>query len=179
MNTSTIVKQSLIALKANKLRSIFSILGIVIGVSAVVIILSLGQGLKGLITNEMEAFGPNMLDIAIKIPGVGQMGTVTSMVQGIKITTLKLEDVKDLKDKSIFPYIKGVSGQVVGQEWANYKDNEKRVMLYGCGADYPSVMKIAKIREGRFFNQNEEENLNKVVAIGSELADKFFENEIQ
>ena len=177
MNTSTIVKQSLIALKANKLRSIFSILGIVIGVSAVVIILSLGQGLKGLITNEMEAFGPNMLDIAIKIPGVGQMGTVTSMVQGIKITTLKLEDVKDLKDKSIFPYIKGVSGQVVGQEWANYKDNEKRVMLYGCGADYPSVMKIAKIREGRFFNQNEEENLNKVVAIGSELADKFFENE--
>ena len=90
MNTSTIVKQSLIALKANKLRSIFSILGIVIGVSAVVIILSLGQGLKGLITNEMEAFGPNMLNIAIKIPGVGQMGTVTSMVQGIKITTLKI-----------------------------------------------------------------------------------------
>ena len=177
MNISTITKQSLTALRANKLRSIFSILGIVIGVSAVVIILSLGQGLKGLITNEVDSFGPNMLDIAVKIPGVDLMGTVTSMVQGVKITTLNLEDVKDLKDKSRFPYIKAVSGQAVGQEWANYKNNEKQIMLYGCGSDYPLVMKIAKVREGRFFNENEEENLSKVAVLGSGLADEFFENE--
>ena len=56
------------------------------------LILSLGQGLKGLVTNEIEAFGPNMLDIAVKIPGTGQMGTVASMVQGIKITTLNFTD---------------------------------------------------------------------------------------
>ena len=111
MNLPSILKQSIIALKANKLRSAISILGIVIGVAAVVIILSLGQGLKGLVTNEIEAFGPNVLDIAVNIPGASQMGTVASMVQGIKITTLNLDDVKALKDKSRFPYIEAVSGQ--------------------------------------------------------------------
>ena len=99
MNFSSILKQSAIALKANKLRSAFSILGIVIGVAAVVIILSMGQGLKGLVYNEIESFGPNILDIAIKIPGVSELGTMGAMGQGIQVTTLKMTDVKDLQDK--------------------------------------------------------------------------------
>ncbi|MBU1292144.1 ABC transporter permease [Patescibacteria group bacterium] len=177
MKSATIIKQSLIALKANKLRSFFSILGIVIGVAAVVIILSLGQGLKGLVTNEIEAFGSNILDIAVKLPGVGQVGSLTSMVQGIKITTLKRSDVKDLQDQSRFPYIGAVSGQAIGQEWASYKSEEKQILLYGCSPDYPLIMKTAELSQGRFFTESEEESLTKVVVLGSGLAEKFFENE--
>jgi len=174
MNLSSIIKQSIIALKANKLRSAISVLGIVIGVGAVVLILSLGQGLRGLVTNEIEAFGPNMLDIAVKIPGTGQMGTVASMAQGIKITTLNLDDVKDLKDKSRFPYIEAVSGQAIGQEWATYKNKEKKVLLYGCNADFPVIFKMAEIADGRFFNENENDSLAKVAVLGSGLAEELF-----
>ncbi|MFH1461144.1 MAG: ABC transporter permease [Patescibacteria group bacterium] len=177
MNLSSVIKQSIIALKANKLRSIFSILGIVIGVAAVVIILSLGQGLKGLVTNEIEAFGPNILDIAVKVPGAGQVGTITSVVQGVKITTLKLKDAEALKDKGRFPYIEAVTSQAIAQEWATYQNNEKQVLIYGGSADYPQVMKTAKIDQGRFFTESEDNSLAKVVVLGSGLKEKLFEGE--
>lgn len=174
MNLLSILKQSIIALRASKLRSAISILGIVIGVTAVVIILSLGQGLRGLVANEIETFGPNMLDIAVNIPGTSQMGTITSMVQGVKITTLNLDDVKDLKDKSRFPYIEAVSGQAFGQGWVNYKNKEKKVLFYGCNADFPIIYKMAEIARGRFFDQNEDDGLAKVAVLGNGLAEEFF-----
>lgn len=174
MRLLTIVQQSVIALKANKLRSAFSILGIVIGVGAVVIILSMGQSLKGLITNEIDAFGTNILDIAIKIPGADQVGSVVSMVQGVKITTLKHKDVVALKNKEVFPYIEAVTGQAIAQEWATYKNKEKQVLIYGGSADYPLVMQAAKIAQGRFYTQTEDDSLAKVVVLGSGLVDEFF-----
>lgn len=177
MNISSVFKQSFIALKANKLRSFFSILGIVIGVAAVVIILSLGQGLKGLVTNEIEAFGPNLLDIAVKIPGADQMSTVISMVQGVKITTLKHKDVDTLKDKERFPYIEAVSGQAFGQEWISYEGEEKQVLIYGGSADYLEIMKTSKIDKGRFYTQEEDDGLEKVVVLGSGIAEDFFKGE--
>ena len=174
MNLSSIIKQSIIALRVNKLRSAISVLGIVIGVGAVVFILSLGQGLRGLVTNEIEAFGPNILDIAVNIPGTSQMGSVASMAQGIKITTLNLDDVKALQDKSRFPYIEAVSGQAFGQEWVTYKNKEKRVLFYGCNADFPVIYKMAGIANGHFFNENENDGLAKVGVLGSDLAEELF-----
>ncbi|HRY52712.1 MAG TPA: ABC transporter permease [Candidatus Portnoybacteria bacterium] len=170
-------KQSLIALKANKMRSLLSVLGIVIGVGAVVMILSLGQGLKGLVTNEMNAFGPNLLDIAVKIPGVSQTQSVASMVQGIQITTFKSKDIKDLKNKQVFPYITAVNGQAIGQEWVVYSNKERRVLVYGCSPDYPLIMKTTKLAAGRFFNDNENDSLAKVAVLGSTLAEKLFNQE--
>lgn len=177
MDFLTITRQSFIALKANKLRAFFSILGIVIGVAAVVIILSLGQGLKGLVTNEMNAFGPNLLDIAVKIPGANQTESITSMVQGIKITTLKTRDIKDLKNQQIFPYIVAVNGQTIGQEWVVYGNKERRVLVYGCSPDYPLIVKTAKLAVGRFFNDEENNGLAKVGVLGSTLAEKLFGQE--
>jgi putative ABC transport system permease protein len=177
MDFLSTTKQSIISLKANKLRTLFSLLGIVIGVSAVVIILSMGQGLRGLVTNQIEAFGPNILDIAVKIPGVNQTQSITSMVQGVKITTLKTTDIKDFKNKQIFPYIKAVNGQAIGQEWVVFGNKERRVLIYGCSPDYLQIMKTAKIKRGRFFTESENESLSKVGVLGSTLAEKLFGGE--
>ncbi|MBU1255785.1 ABC transporter permease [Patescibacteria group bacterium] len=174
MNIFSIIKQSIIALKANKLRSFFSILGIVIGVSAVVIILSLGQSLKGFVTNEIEAFGPGILDIAVKIPEASEVGSAISIIQGVKITTLKIKDIKALKDKERFPYIEAVTGETFAQEWAVYKDKEKKVLLFGANADFPLVMRTAKVDKGRFFTDTEDETLAKVAVLGSNLTEDFF-----
>lgn len=174
MNFISILKQSIIALKANKLRSILSLLGIVIGVAAVVIILSLGQGLKGLVTNEVESFGTDVLAIAVKLPGANQMGTAISMVQGITVTTLKHRDIDALKDKGRFPYIEAVTGQTFAQDWANYRDKEKRILIYGCSPDFLKVFRIIDLDQGRFFNQSEDKSLDKVAVLGSNLKEDFF-----
>jgi putative ABC transport system permease protein len=137
----------------------------------------MGQGLRGLVTNQIEAFGPNILDIAVKIPGVNQTQSITSMVQGVKITTLKTTDIKDFKNKQIFPYIKAVNGQAIGQEWVVYGGNERRVLVYGCSPDYLQIMKTAKIKRGRFFTESENESLSKVGVLGSTLAEKLFGGE--
>lgn len=176
MNLATVAKQSIIALKSNRLRSFFSILGIVIGTASVVIILSMGQGLKDLVTSEIEAFGPNILGVAVKIPESNQISTTISMAQGIKITTLKIEDTKALKNKTNFPYIMAVSSQAIGQEWVAYQSEEKRALLYGCGADYPQIIKTTKLNTGRFFTDDEDEGLAKVAVLGNGITEKLFKN---
>ena len=174
MSLSSILKQSITALKANKLRSTFSVLGIVIGVSAVVIILSLGQGLKGLVTNEVESFGSDILAITVKIPGSGQVGTLFSVAQGIKITTLKLKDVQDLQNKENFPYIKAVTGQAFGQDWVTYGSKDKKVLIYGGSPDLLEVLRTLEVDQGRYFNKSEDDSLDKVALLGSNLKEKLF-----
>lgn len=177
MKLSLILKQSVISLKTNKLRTFFSILGIVVGVGAVVIILSLGQGLKRLAIGQLEEFGPNIFSITPKLPGANEVGTLVSSVRGIKVTTLKLDDVKDLQDKNRFPYIEAVSGQAFGQEWATYKNQEKKTLIYGSGADFLNIMRTMKIDKGRFFTDDEDEGLAKVAVLGNGLAEKLFKEE--
>lgn len=177
MKISAALKQSVLSLKANKLRSTFSILGIVIGVSAVIIILSMGQSLKGLVLNEVESYGNNILDIAVKVPETSELGSITSMVQGIKVTTLDRDDIKDLKNKDRFPYIVGVSGQQFAQEWATYLNKEKQILIYGCNADFPIVFRTAKISSGRYYTDQEDDGLANVVVLGSNAKTELFEQE--
>jgi putative ABC transport system permease protein len=114
------------------------------------------------------------LGIAVKIPGSNPIGSAISMAQGIKITTLKTDDIKALKNKNNFPYIVAVSGQAIGQEWATYQDKEKRALLYGCTEDYPLVVKTTKIGQGRFFSNRENEGVARVAVLGSGIAEDFF-----
>lgn len=174
MYIKEISKQTMTDLKSNRLRSILSVLGIVIGVAAVVLILSMGTGLKKMALNEVESFGPNVLDIAIKIPEAGEVGSVISMAQGVKITTLKPKDVKDLKNKDLFPYITAVSGQVFGQDWVKNGGNEERTMIYGCNADFLDVLKIFKLQKGRFFTETENRATAQTAVLGNGIAEKIF-----
>jgi len=88
------VKIALLNFRRHKARAFLSILGIVIGILSVSLILSLGQGVKGYITNEISAFGTNIINIATKIPDKSTMGSATSMVQGIIVTSLKKKTSK-------------------------------------------------------------------------------------
>ncbi len=177
MNLSATIKQSIIALKANKLRSLLSMLGIVIGVGAVVMILSLGQSLKELVTSEIESFGYNVMDIAVKIPDQDEVGSMVSMAQGIKITTLKTRDIEALQDKEKFPYIEAVTGQAFAQDWATYRNNEKRVLIYGGSPDFLKIFRTMKIEEGRFFIENDNQSLARVAVLGNNLKKELFAEE--
>ena len=165
---------ALTGLKANKTRTALSMLGIVIGVAAVVVIVSVGQGLKVLIVNQINVFGENMMSVQVKVPGSDYEASMRSMVEGVTITTLKYGDVEAVRNKKRFPYIKSVSGYASGMEWATYREKEKRVMFIASDAYYPEIDGQLKIARGRYFTNEEERGVAKVTVIGSAVAKKFF-----
>ena len=165
---------ALTGLKANRTRTALSMLGIVIGVAAVIVIVSVGQGLKVLIVDQINVFGENMMSVQVKVPGSDYGASLQSMVEGTVITTLKYDDVEAVRDKKRFPYIKAVSGYSAGMEWATYQEKEKQVMFIASDAYYPDIDGQAKTAKGRYFTNEEERGMAKVVVIGSGIAEKFF-----
>lgn len=94
MNIQDIFKETIIALSANKARSGLTILGIVIGISSVIAMVSIGQGASGQIQSSIEGLGSNLLMV---MPGMIQPGRgIVSSGRG-SAQTLKNEDVETLK----------------------------------------------------------------------------------
>jgi len=165
---------SIAGLKANRTRTALSMLGIVIGVAAVIVIVSVGQGLKVLIVDQINVFGENMMSVQVKVPGSDYGASMQSMAEGTVITTLKYDDVEAVRDKKRFPYIKAVSGYSAGTEWATYQEKEKQIMFIASDAYYPEIDGQAKVAQGRYFTNEEERGMAKVAVIGSGVAKKFF-----
>ena len=89
------IKLALTSLNSNRGRSLLTILGIVIGITAVIAVLSTGQAIKGLIVGEVEAFGSNFLQVEVKTPNTKQASVenAISMVGGSIISTMKEKEV--------------------------------------------------------------------------------------
>ncbi|NTV55491.1 MAG: hypothetical protein HGA16_03250, partial [Candidatus Moranbacteria bacterium] len=77
-------------IRTHKARTAFALLGVVIGVFAVVVIMSLGDGVKRYIVGMVETFGSDLIQIEVKVPNTGKTSTENSggLAQGIQITTL-------------------------------------------------------------------------------------------
>ena len=172
--SSKTLKLAITGLIVNKTRTVLSMLGIVIGVAAVIVIVSVGQGLRVLIVNQINVFGENMMSVSVKVPGSDFGASMQSMVEGTVITTLKYGDVEAVRNKERFPYIKAVSGYAAGMEWATYQEKEKQVMFIASDAYYPDVDGQLKVAQGRYFTNEEERGMAKVAVIGSKIAENFF-----
>ena len=116
MDLKDIFKMATIGLSTNKIRSILTILGIVIGITAVTIVTSLGDSAEGFILGEIESFGANS---AFVIPGKGDFGE-----SSILTDSLKDRDVEALSKKSNVPDAKLIVPFVFGPATVTY-DSEK------------------------------------------------------
>jgi putative ABC transport system permease protein len=160
-------------IRTHKTRTALALLGVVIGVFAVVVVTSLGEGVKGFVLEQTESFGSNLIQVEVKIPSTGTFSSEnsTSRAQGTQITTLT---VKDGEAIAKLPNIAAVYAGTIGQERATYGSIGKRISLFGTGADVPLVDENAKLESGRFFTREEDESLARVVVLGSETKDTFF-----
>jgi len=166
------LKIALKTLARHKMRTFLTILGVVVGISAVIIIFSAGESVKAYFLSQLDVFGSNWIEIEIKVPSTGHVSTENAMgqAQGISITTLKNSDVEAV---SKLPNIKDVYGGVTGQELVSYQEINKRILLFGAGA---SVAKIDKsnLEAGRWYTPEEEKSLANVVVLGWEVKDDLF-----
>src|SRR5690348_2762467 len=117
-------KQSIKALLSNKGRTILTTLGIVIGISTVILVLSAGAGFRAIVNNQIATLGTNTLVITTKVPPTTKNRASAQKVGPdfnagvIAITSFKIRDLDDIKRLG---NVTNAYGIVVGQDTASYR----------------------------------------------------------
>lgn len=164
------IKTSARALLANKGRSFLTMLGIIIGVSAVIIIMAVGAGAQSLIINQVKSLGTDIIGI---LPGASEEEGPPSSIMGIVITTLTYEDGLALNDKKNVPNIVDLVSYYKSVGAVSWNSNSYDTNLSGTTVGYLNV-EGGEIDTGRFFTKEEETNLAKVVVLGSTVKKELF-----
>jgi len=170
---STAFSFAIKTIRTHKARTFLALLGVVIGVFAVVIVMTLGDGVKSFILGQVASLGTDLVQVEVKIPGNGKQssGNATGRAQGTQITTLTVKDAEAIHK---LPNVTAAYAGTIGQERATYGSTEKRILLFGTGADVVVVDRNAKLASGRFFTDGEDASLARVVVLGSETKKTFF-----
>ncbi|MCX6762064.1 MAG: ABC transporter permease [Candidatus Moranbacteria bacterium] len=160
-------------LRSNLGRTVLTLVGVVIGVIAVILVSSLGQGVKNFILAQVGTFGTDLIQVEVKVPATGKASTQNAIGQatGIQVTTMTIADAKDIGK---LPNIAAYAPGTMTQELASYQNANKRVFLFGVGAGYSQIDQNTKLTEGAFFSQSDDESLAQVAVIGSNIRDAFF-----
>lgn len=156
----------------NKMRSFLTMLGIIIGITAVIIVLSVGESVQGLILNEVKSIGSNLIGI---LPGHAEEDGPPSSAFGVVITTLKYEDGEAIINGG-YEHIESLAMYVSGSDIISLNDKKVSATFYGTTASYPDVQN-STVEEGRFFTKEEEMGNAKVVVLGSKVAEDLFDDQ--
>jgi putative ABC transport system permease protein len=147
----------------NKIRSLLTMLGVIIGVAAVIIMIAISAGTEATIAEQIEGLGANLVFIQAAFGRLGPGGGSSANL------------VYD--DTAIVESVPGVVGTVVDQAInLNIKANGTTlsgVMVVGTTPDFPSVREVA-IADGRFFSEKDLERTAKVVVLGAGVAEDLF-----
>lgn len=158
------------ALLSDKTRSFLTMLGIIIGVGAVVLIMSLGAGAQSLILGQLEGFGGDLIGV---LPGQSDAKGPPASVFGVKVTTLKLEDVEAFREEKNVPHITAVVAYYQTSVSLAWRDQSYDTTLQGVAGDYLDV-DGGEVAVGRFFSTEEMKANLRLVVLGSTVASELF-----
>lgn len=164
------IKIPLTALLANKMRSFLTMLGVIIGVGAVIVIMSVGAGAQSLILSQIKTLGTNLVGV---LPGKSEEKGPPASVMGVLITTLTYDDALALNNKRNVPNIVDVSPYTKGVSTVSWEANQYDTNISGGTVGYLTV-EGGEVAAGRFFTKDEERNLSKVAVLGSTVVKELF-----
>ncbi len=159
------VNQAVYAMIANKLRSFLSILGILIGVAAVIAMLALGSGARASIETQLASLGSNLLMIR-----PGQINMQAVAMQAGEATRLTFGDLNAIGE---MPSVRRVSPSVTGRVQAVYAGKNTNTQLEGTSVSY-AAMRSAQPAVGRFFTEEETRTRAKVALLGTTVVRALF-----
>ncbi|MFL6647088.1 MAG: ABC transporter permease, partial [Sulfurifustaceae bacterium] len=163
------MRQGTRALAANKVRTALSMLGILIGVAAVVAMLALGRGAQLSIERQLSSLGSNLLVLrpgAVRIGGVAQEAGTT--------TRLTLDDVAEIKER--VPDVGEASANVSGRGQVTFANKNWSTQVLGVGTAY-ARMRAAEPEVGRFFTEEENRSRARVALVGLTVVRELFGGE--
>lgn len=167
------IKLALRTLRSNVGRTLLSLLGIVIGVASVILVLSFGSGVKDYVTSQITTFGTDIIAIEVKVPKVSKTSAANAAGQagGTVITTYKLDDAERVAK---LDNIGAWYALQISQAESTFLDKRKQAMLFGATAGVTQADEQVKIDQGRMFSEEEDDSLQQVVVLGSEIKKYFF-----
>lgn len=166
MSILNLFKVAIRAIFSNKFRSFLSMLGIIIGVAAVIIMMAIGQGSKESVRANISQMGTNVIMIR---PGAETRGGVRQDPSAMQ--TLKQKDYELIvRNKK---YVTYVSPEVTASGQAIYGANNTTTSLYGEGLDYLNI-RLWQIQDGTFFTEEDIRKSAKVCVVGKTVVDELF-----
>lgn len=157
------------AIILNKVRTLLTMLGIIIGVASVIAMLAIGEGSKESIKSKISSMGSNMITIR---PGADMRGGVRMDPSAMQ--TLTLDDYKALQLQT--KMLSAVSPLVNGSGQSIYGSQNWPTSIYGITADYLKI-KVWELKSGSIFTEQEIKSAAKVVVIGQTVVANLFPNE--
>lgn len=155
------------ALTTQRLRSFLTLLGIAVGITAVIMLTSIGEGIHRFVLAEFTQFGTNIASISpgkVKTSGPAPTGIPTS------VRPLTLDDARAL---ARLPHVTGMSAMVWGNTEVSGNGRVRRTTVNGVGADMARVYSV-KVRAGQFLPEEELENARPFVVLGAKLKSELF-----
>ncbi len=168
MSLFDVLRTAISSLGANKLRAGLTLLGIVIGVTAVISLMSIGRGAQESITSRIESLGTNLLFVR---PGETSQGGIFGG-QG-SASTLTLEDAYSLLDPVLAPSVAAVAPEIstTGQVVAAGQNTFTQVI--GVTPEYQFVRNFP-IGSGQFISSTHVQNISEVAVLGSQVAETLY-----
>jgi len=154
MRISQLFKIALFSVWSNKIRSLLTMLGIIIGISSVIILVGMGQGTQKEISDQISSLGTNLITVSLT-----------------KTATIDADDIKELKTK---PGIKAISPQITSSN-VNVKAGSKSstTTLEASNSNYGEI-KSYTVSSGTFITDRDVKNRYNVLVIGTETANNIF-----
>lgn len=167
INLFEVFKTSLIALGSNKVRSALTMLGVIIGVAAVILLISIGRGVQNYITDQFEALGSNLLFVS---PGKADF----SQDPSTQLARNKLSDKHvDLIERYASDFIIEVTPYITAGVQVEYKNKNFYAAINATDERGGEIFNF-EVDRGRMYSANEVNSSAKVVLIGSQVAEKLF-----
>jgi len=162
------VRIAMRALAANKLRSVLTMLGIIIGVGAVIALMSIGRGVEKFVTDRFTSLGSNLLFV---VPGQLEGGPPTS--QG-RVDPLTLDDMGALGDRSQNPDVRAVSAEFFADATISRGGKDMRATVSAVTPSFEDVRNWPTV-VGDFFTQEDFDERARVVTLGKDVYTELFE----
>ena len=166
MRYADFVSFTYISLRAQRLRTALTALGIAVGIAAVILLTSIGEGLHRFVIDEFTQFGTNIVSVT---PGrIQTHGASLGAVNTVR--PLSIDDALALRHA---PYVQLSDPLVQGNAEVVFEGKSRRVTLYGVSADFAAALRM-RVASGEFLPPDDPRSARALVVLGSKVARELF-----
>jgi len=166
MNAKRLFKVAMQSIWKNKMRTLLTMLGIIIGVGAVIVMIALGEGARSQIEDRVNSLGTNIIVVT---PGASTQGGISRGAQSFN--RLTVDDAEAIRKQALS--VARISPVIVTFTQAVGGEGNWRTLVFGVHTDYQAIRDWS-VESGRFFDESEQRSMRKVAVIGRTVAEALF-----
>ena len=167
MNLTESLLTAIDSITAHKLRSMLTMLGVIIGVAAVIALMAIGNGVSASITGEISSIGTNLVSISPDLDPAGSGG----------YAPLSLEDVEVLSNPLNAPAVSQVAARVQGNREVVFDGTSVQTSVSGITANYFAVNNLEEFQAGDGITRNDVDTKARVAVLGAGITGDLFDGE--